>query len=198
MRTRSYIFAVEGLESLGSIDELKPQIVKAASMAINRTTDHARTLSAREIRRQVNFPASYLQGADSRLTVSQRASATRLEGVVSGRRRATSLARFVVGGGKAKGKGVRVGVKPGGSVHMARAFLMKLRSGTEGGGNLGLAIRVKKGARPDNSYKPVKITDGLFLLYGPSVDQVFQTVREDVSKDVGTFLDAEFNRLMGL
>lgn len=200
MRTRSYIFAIEGLEDLGSIDELKPQIAKAAQMAINRAADRGRTASVREMRRQVNFPISYLQGPDSRLNVTQRATASRLEGVISGRRRATSLARFVVGQG-AGGKGVRVGVKPGSSVLMRRAFLMKLKRGSAGvdtKGNMGLAVRVPAGQRPSAAYRPVDIGNGLFLLYGPSVDQVFQTVRQDVSKDIENFLEAEFNRLMDL
>lgn len=187
-----YVFAVEGLEELGSIEDLKPQIVKNAYLAINRTADKARTESAREIRHQVNFPGSYLNPSQGRLTVSQRASQSRLEGVISGRRRATSLARFVVGS-RSKGKGLQVNVKPGSTATLARAFLMNLR-----GGNVGLAIRVAKGTTPKGAYKPKKIAEGLFLLYGPSVDQVFQTVREDVSRDTGNFLAAEFARLMDL
>lgn len=187
----AYVFAIEGLEELGRIEDLKPKITTAAYRAINKTLDRGRTMSAREMRSQVNFPGSYLQGASSRLNVTQRANEGRLEGVISGRRRATSLARFVVGSKKIGKAGVRVSVKPGSSAEMTNAFLMKIR-----GGNLGLAIRVKKGGRPDKAYKPVKIADGLFLLYGPSVDQVFKTVREDVAPNVERYLAAEFTRLL--
>lgn len=199
MSGRAYIFAVEGLEGLGGLDDLMPQIENAARMAINKTTDHARALSAREILRQVNFPGSYLRGGESRLKVTQRATAARLEGVITGRRRATSLARFV--SGSPKGNGVRVKVKPGRTVHMKRAFAMKLRAGNtslDTKSNLGLAVRVKPGAKPERAYKPVKIADDLYLLYGPSVDQVFQSVRADIALDTQNYLQREFNRLLEL
>lgn len=195
----SYIFFVEGLEDLGALDDLKPQILRAAYMAVNRTLDHTRALSAREIRKQVNFPASYLQGADSRLRVSQRASASRLEGVITGRQRATSLARFVVGG--ASKSGVNVRVKPTSTVHMRRAFLMRLRAGNanlDTKSNLGLAVRTKDGRKPKAAYLPVQVGKNLWLLDGPSVDQVFRTVREDVSRDTEEFLQNEFNRLLDI
>ncbi|MFC3724402.1 phage tail protein [Neoaquamicrobium sediminum] len=195
----SYVFMIEGLEDLGSLDDLKPQIVQAAHQAINRTLDRARTASAREIRKQVNFPAAYLQGEDSRLSVTQRASSSRLEGVITGRRRATSLARFVVG--SSRGKGVSVKVKPDKVETMKRAFLMKLRAGNasiDTKSNLGLAVRTRDGKKPSAAYKPVKIGENLYLLYGPSVDQVFRTVREDVAKDTQEFLNREFNRLLDL
>lgn len=195
----SYIFFVEGLEDLGGIDDLKPQIARAAYLAINRTLDHARTLSAREIRKQVNFPASYLEGADSRLKVSQRATASRFEGVITGRQRATSLARFVVG--TARKSGVNVRVKPTATTHMRRAFLMRLRAGNanlDTTSNLGLAVRTKDGKKPSAAYLPTPIGKNLWLLYGPSIDQVFRTVREDVSRDTEEFLSNEFNRLLDI
>lgn len=194
----SYIFMIEGLDALGSLDVIKPQILRAAHQAINRTLDRARTASAREIRDQVNFPAAYLQGADSRLSVTQRASASRLEGVITGRRRATSLARFVVG---SSGAGVSVRVKPNSTVQMKRAFLMRLRSGNaslDTKSNLGLAVRTKDGRKPSAAYKPTKIGDNLWLLYAPSVDQVFRAVREDIAKDTEDFLEREFSRLLDL
>lgn len=194
----SYVFIVEGLDALGSLDALDPEIIEAARQAVNRTVDRARTRSAEEIRRQVNFPAGYLSGDDSRLKVTQRATNSRLEAVISGRRRPTSLARFVVNSSRAAG--TSVSVHPGSVKRMQRAFLMKLRRGKldiSQGHNVGLAIRTD-GEAPKRAYKPIKISEELYLLYGPSVDQVFRTVREDVSKDTEEFLQAEFNRLLGL
>lgn len=193
-----YALFVEGLDEIVNLDkQLDPQIVKAAYRAINATADRARTDSAEEIRRQVNFPASYLKPSQGRLLVSQRASGSSLEAIISGRRRATSLARFVTSGTPGK-KGVSVAVKPGRNVELPNAFLMRLRSGSnvDTKNNLGLAIRTAKGERPNSAYKPVRVADGLWLLYGPSVDQVFKTVREDVRPDAESFLASEFYRLL--
>jgi len=187
---------IEGLESEADLD--KDSVRRAASQAINKTADRARVASAKEIRRQVAFPQGYLEGANSRLTVSQRATVDRLEGVVSGRHRPTSLARFVKTGAVGQRGSIRVTVKPGTSRPIGRAFLIPLRSGTEPGGNLGLAMRVPKGSVPDRAFKPTKLAEGLYLLYGPSVDQVFQTVRSDVSPDAAAFLEREFSRLLEL
>lgn len=193
-----YALFVEGLDEIVNLDkQLDPQIVKAAYRAINATADRARTDSAEEIRRQVNFPASYLKPSQGRLLVSQRASGSSLEAIITGRRRATSLARFVTNGTPGK-KGVSVAVKPGRNVELPNAFLMRLRSGSgvDTKNNLGLAIRTAKGERPNSAYKPVRVADGLWLLYGPSVDQVFKTVREDIRPDAESFLASEFYRLL--
>ena len=198
--TDNFVIAVDGLEALKSIEDLPAAIVRAARQAVNRTTDRARTLNAREIRNQVNFPAQYLSPNGDRLTVVKKASGDDLEGVVRGRSRPTALARFSTGspGGNAK-KGVRLAVKPGSSVVMERAFLFKLRAGgdsIETRNNLGLAIRTPRGRRPDNAYKPVKIADGLWLLFGPSIDQVFRGTARDSAPEVARLLEQEFLRLM--
>lgn len=192
---------VEGLEmpeeTLGIDNE---KIERAAYRAINFTADRARTDSADLIRKQINFPASYLNPSKGRLVVTSRAGPGDLQAMITGRHRATSLARFVVGNPTPRKMGVNVAVKPGKTVEMANAFVMELRGGggIDTAKNLGLAVRVEKGKAPDKAYKPVRIADGLFLLYGPSVDQVFRTVREDVSPDAEKALQAEFTRLLGV
>ncbi|MEO0963401.1 MAG: hypothetical protein AAFY01_13375, partial [Pseudomonadota bacterium] len=37
---------------------------------------------------------------------------------------------------------------------------------------------------------------GLFLLFGPSVSQVFNTVRDDISPETADFIESEFWRLL--
>lgn len=194
-----YIFVAEGLSDLSGLNTLAPAIQKAAYRAINATANRARKASADEMRKQVNFPARYLSGAGNRLTVTDYANATKLSAEITGRRRPTSLARFATAGARVGKKGpVGVEVKPGVLQTMGRSFLMRLRSGSSGElNNVGLAVRTAKGKRPDAAYKPLKIAEGLWLLYGPSVDQVFKSVREDVSPDAIRFMEAEFNRLMG-
>lgn len=196
----SYVVAVEGLENLHAFDDAKGKITQAAQRAINRTAESARADSSRRIRQQVNFPAQYLSPSAGRLAVSKRASNTDLEAVIRARHRATSLARFSSGGGR-RGSGVSLQVKPGVSKRIKRAFLIKLRQGkgsVDTKFNLGLAIRLKPGETIQNKRQMVRMGKGLYLLYGPSVDQVFQTVAEDVAPDAADKLEAEFLRLLEL
>lgn len=186
-----YAIAVEGLGALTDISSLDERVLKNAARAINRTADIGRTASARAILTQVNFPASYLNPSDGRLAVTQRAAGQSLSATIKGRDQATSLARFVQGSKKPGARGgVTVEVKPGHAKFMKRAFIMQLRNN-----NLGLAIRTK-GAAPDRAFKPRSLGRGLWLLYGPSVDQVFKSVRDTVSPQLLDTLEDEFNRLM--
>lgn len=189
----TYVFlSVSGsLKSvITDIESVPASIRTAAAQAVNKTSDRARTASAREMRSQVNFPARYLTAADGRLSVVKKANADDLEAIVRGRSEATSLARFATGG--QKGKGVRVQVKPGVARYMSRTFLFKLKNG-----NTGLAIRTS-GGPPKGAYKPKKLSENLYLLYGPSVDQVFRSVAEDVADPMADYLEKEFNRLLDL
>jgi len=195
----SYVFAVEGLDDVKSIKDLDPAIVTAARQAVNKTADRARARSARDIRRQVNFPASYVSDAEGRLSIVKKASSDSLEAVIRGRHRATSLARFISGSPRA-GRGVRVQVKPGSNQFMARAFLIKLRAGNaaiDTKFNMGLAVRTD-GAKPAAAFKPVRLGRNLWLLYGPSVDQVFRSVAPEIAPEMGDFLEGEFRRLLDL
>lgn len=191
--SRDYVVAVEGLTSLRDIEQLDDKILTRARQAINRTLDRTRTSSDREMRQQVAFPARYLS---TRLTVKRRPSGSSLAGVISGRDRPTSLARFAssrnVAASRKRGS-VDVTVAPGQTRNMRGAFLMQLRNG-----NIGLALRLKDGETIRGKRKVVKVGKGLYLLYGPSVDQVFQGVSEDQVPGAAAFLEAEFLRLLGL
>ncbi len=198
------VIAVEGIEDLPDLDEMTPAVTRAARRAVNAAIDRARTWSADAMRKQVNFPPSYLRGPNSRLKVVKRAKGSDLDAVLRGRFEPTSLARFAQGGKPVKRgdrRGMMVEVEPGVSRFMPRTFLMRLQAGdpaVRNLGNRGLAIRLPKGKKPDAAYKPKKIDDGLWLLYGPSVDQVFRSVADDVQPDVDDYLNREFLRLMEL
>ncbi len=196
-----YAVAIEGLDSLKRYEELPAKIERAASRAINAASDRARAAAARAIRLQVNLPASYLTGDDSRLRVVKRASAGDLEAIVRGRQRPTSLARFVTSGSVGSRNGVTVEVKSGSARFMRRAFLIRLRAGTadlDTKSNLGLAIRLKAGESLTNKRAAIRMNNGLYLLYGPSVDQVFRSVRDDITPDIADYLEREFGRLLDL
>ena len=190
-----YAVFVEGLGALRDVEELKRDVALKAVQAINKTADQARTKSDREIRAQVAFPATYLSPSTGRLTVSQRARRGDLEARIKGRHRPTSLARFATKSGKA----VNVEVKPGLSTFLPRAFLIRLRAGsgiTETKFNQGLAIRLKPGETLRNKKQAIRMASGLYLLYGPSVDQVFRDVAVDISPETALRLEQEFLRLM--
>lgn len=188
-----YVIVVDGLDSLDDIENLDENIVKAARQAINRVTDRTRTRSDKQIREEVNFPPRYLA---QRLKVSQRASGRDLQATISGRDRPTSLARFAKDRDPAAARrrgGVTVTVSPGQSVFMAGAFLMQLR-----GGNLGLALRLKAGESIRNKRSVRKVGAGLYLLYGPSINQVFATVAQDQTPETADELEREFLRILDL
>lgn len=196
---RSYeVLTLEGLAALKNLEQLPREIQQAAYRAVNAAAENARTRSAKEIRNQVNFTAAYLSPAQGRLRVGKKANAGTLESNILARNRATSLARFATSGAQNK-EGVTVQVKPGSARFLRRAFLIRLRKGTqltETQNNLGLAIRLPPGTRIDNKRQMVQVKGNLYLLYGPSVGQVFNTVRDDVAPAVLDFLEDEFLRLL--
>ena len=195
---------VEGVESLREIRDLGPRIKTAAAQAINKVARDQRAEAARRITDQVNLPKSYVSPAGGRLVVSQQAQKESLEARITARGRPTSLARFSRGTpGKA---GVTVEVKPGQASFMRRAFLIRLPQGstlTDSRFNLGLAIRLRPGERLQNKVRQVKLDKGLYLLYGPSVQQVFlnnegKGVAADLADPTADYLEAEFTRLLAL
>ncbi|AEY69569.1 hypothetical protein AH2_00059 [Burkholderia phage vB_BceS_AH2] len=200
----AYVIVAEGIDAIPDAGAIDKAIVIAARQAINRATPRARTAASREMRKQVAFPASYLSGNDARLRITKMATNDNLESVITGRQRATSLARFSrerdPASARRKG-GVNVEVKPGQARFMKGAFLVKLKAGnakTDTQFNLGLAIRLKPGERLRNKTQMQQLDHNVYLLYGPSVDQVFRTVREDIAGDTRSFLEAEFRRLLDL
>lgn len=191
----AYAVFVEGLAgTIADIESMDDKIKVAALRAINRTADRTRTRSARMMLEQVAWPASYLN-TPGRFQVIERAKRASLSATIRGRRTPTSMARFVKSSGK--GKPTRVEVTPGvakriGGGNIQSSFLMKLTNG-----NTGLAVRTT-GGKPTGSYKPRQLSENLWLIYGPSVDQVFRSVREDAVPEAEEFLEGEFMRLLSV
>ncbi len=185
-------------------NQWNPKIETALLRSTNTTADRARTLASQDIREQVAFPASYLAPSAKRLFVSTKATkASPFEAVISGRDRPTSLARFTnqkpLGGGQRhRGGQVAVTVKPGVRRYIKRAFLITLNNS-----NVGLAVRTD-GGPPNNAYAPKEIGKNLWLLYGPSVDQVLSAasngggIYEEIVPETLDFLNDEFNRQLDL
>ena len=181
--------------------ELDADVRVALVRSINRVADRSRTKAARTVREEVNFPASYLSPSLGKLKVSQRARDGEYEAVISGRDRPTSLARFTKQkpDQKKRGGGVGVTVTAGGRRKvLKRGFLIELK-----GGNVGLAVRTS-GGPPEGAWKPKEIAKNLYLLYGPSVDQVLMSasdqggVYEEITPEMLDLLENEFDRQLQL
>lgn len=208
MANSTWAVFVEGLSDLKNIPELDSQTRRLrAAQAINKTAIHARAKISDDIHDQVNYPAGYLKPSTGRLTVSQKASTSLLEARVRARGAPTSLARFVVGNPKPGAHGgVHVMVTPGKARFMRRAFVMKLRAGSgdiETKFNLGLAIRLRPGESLSNKRYFRRVESNLYLLYGPSVNQIFRAnsgdgVASDRAPYLSEYMANEFSRLLGL
>jgi len=164
---------------------------KAQFRAVNRVASKFRTASSKAIRGQVRLPASYV---NENLTINQKATERNPTAVISGRKRPTRLARYgakqlALAAGSARGDrlrgipsgkkqaGVSVSVsRQGGRKKMRGAFLLPLKNS----GVMGVFVRTGSGKKD------------IEHLYGPSVDQVFRSVRDDLKPDVSKELVKEY------
>lgn len=196
--TDGYMVAVQST-ALDDLNEMTADMARNMVRAINKTVERGRAAAAKLMRDQVAFPASYLAPSGNRLTIDKRANGEDLSAVIRGRHRPTSLARFAAGSARPRQIGARITVQPGLATFLPRAFFIRLRSGNADlRNNMGLAIRLPEGQRPSRAYKPTELFPGLWLLYGPSVDQVFDDVADEISPELAEFLGDEFLRLQGL
>lgn len=190
------VSAIRGLTDF--LDAAPEAARQAAALSMNDITGgKGLTRYKKSIRSQVAFPGGYLEDADK---FGQTGFATpgHLETKISARQRATSLARFA--NGIVGGEGATVHVKPGRSIRLKKAFMVRLRAGTaldDSNFNLGLAVRIKPGQvirhKRDTS-RMVHLAKDVFLLYGPSVDQVFRSVAETDTPAVLNEMGLEFFR----
>lgn len=186
----------EGLDIMKKFVELAPErSKKAAALALNQIAGHqGLTLLRRATQDEINFPAGYVNA--ERLYLSRRATDSSLEVRIAGRDQATSLARFAAAGTAIRGKdGVKVSVHRGKTANLKKSFLTRLNSG-----NIGLAVRVPYGQILAHTTGAVEIksartgTSQLYLLYGPSIDQVFREVSEEKVGTVLEMISSEFVR----
>lgn len=193
--------AVINLDEISSYLAEQPAVArKAAQLAINDTTRGSMAPIRKRMKEQVAFPAGYLN--EDRLAIRKLATEADLSATISARHRPTSLARFAKGQSEGTAKrrgGIRVRVNNGGAKFLKGAFFVNLRRGkdTADGFNLGLAVRLKPGQTLRGRRKGssgVQLAENLYLLYGPSVDQVFRDVSEAETPEIGRRLEREFVR----
>ena len=206
-----------GLGNIITAIEREPENArKAIPVAVNFGAKRARQLSSAEMRKEIAFSQSYLNGGSpARLRVAKQATADNPTAIVEGRDRPTSLARFAVGKpvfGRKKGQAapkVRVRIEPGVTATVKDAFYVRLRRGNSGAlGNVGIASKGRAGARTSGENPKYELTrkrkngdvvrSGYFLRYGPSVDQVFNETRAKVAPRVLHAMEREFYRQLNL
>lgn len=198
--------ALTGIEEL--LEAFPGATRQAARIALNDVSQNeGLAIYKKAVESQVDFGDGYL--TPDRLGVTSKARDDALAVTITGRQRATSLARFArgqsVGGGKGR-KGVRVRVKKGGPGEtIENAWLVRLKRGSSqdrDNFNLGLAIRLQPGERlrGKREVRSVQLDQNVFLLYGPSVDQVFRDVAvtdtQPVLGKVGDEFFRQFFRLV--
>lgn len=141
---------------------------RAMSRAINHTLGVTRTEASREISNQVKLKAAYVRDRLHQIN----ATVNKPEGRITTPTRGKLLTRFpnrqYVRGG------IGVQVKPaGGKKRMPGAFYITFANGVQA-----IAIRTAYGAGLGRS-------EGLKVLYGPSVSQVFTDVKDDLQAPSG-------------
>lgn len=179
------------------VQKVDEDIETAALIAVNETVVFVKREAKKELGSQVNFEPGYLEDRID----AHKATRDTLTGSVSTQDRPTSLARFVRGTPR-RGQRATVAVsRRGGIKQLKGAFLVRLRSGrtlSEDKFNKGLAIRLKPGDALRERRKGTgglpEIFPNVFLLYGPSTGQVFNTARTDLVPRASNYLEAEFIR----
>lgn len=197
----------DGLPDLARfMDRMPERTTQAARMALNDVSGgEGLKLLRNAVEDEINFPLGYVN--KERLSQTRKATNDSLQATIAGRVRATSLARFATPGqtpGNTRKKkdasgGVTVQVHPGRIRRMDSAFLVRLRSGAgiaDDSYNLGLAIRLKAGDTIHNKKQQsgVQLDHNLYLLYGPSVQQVFGDVAVEQTPEILDMVALDFLR----
>lgn len=160
----------------------------ALRIAINKTSPKIRTAASAAIRTQVRLPAAYVK---ERMII-RKASRKNLTGAITTPSRGLLLSRFstdpLIAGDKVgwirppliPTGGIKIKIKPSGGTSGApgldgnRPFYMLLNKGA----NVGIVARIGSG-------RSVKV------FAGPSLSQVFSTVRSDVMPEAGEELTSQ-------
>lgn len=201
----SYSIDFAALTSLEMYFKALPDVAnQSASIALNDVMGQngkGTKLLRQMTQQEVNFPNGYVD--DEKIKTISYAAPDHLEVHIQARKRATSLARFATSRKPAttkaeRDKGVTVAVHRGKQKTIRSGFLIRLRSGaslTEDNYNIGLAVRLKPGETLKNKKQVTQGNlKGLYLLYGPSVEQVVGEVVTENEDPILNLIAAEFVR----
>lgn len=161
----------------------------ALRVAINKTTPKAKTLASTAIRGQVRLSAAYVR---DRLVI-RKATRSRLNGAIGTPSRGLLLSRFstdsLIAGDKVgwsrppliPSGGIRIKIKPNGKTTGAPGI----------GANKPFYIVLNKGQNVGIAARTGTARNGIKVFSGPSLSQVFDTVRADVLPAASTEYQAQ-------
>lgn len=162
--------------------QIPRQAATAAVRTLNRAAQSARTAASREIRRQVGLSKRYVDGK----LALQKASQNRLEARVSAAKRGVLLTRFAY---RVRADGVAVRVKPSGAFKLLPGAFTIALPNLVGDDTKDPQAIVRRAAGSGRKFD---------VLYGPSVSQVYRTVRRDIEPGVRAQAREELRRQLRL
>lgn len=179
-----------GLTDFTRFLQRAPEIAtRAAAFAINDTARSERTAAKRRMQADAAAPLSTFEGRNFR--IDRFASPGNLEAVIRAERRPLGLTTFLTSRTakrKGAGRGLEVQIKRGGpKTVLEGSFLLPLRNGGRA-----VALRTKGAIR--NSRAAQEIRPNLYLLSGPSVNQMFGVIAPERVKPGGDLLRRNFLR----
>ena len=169
---------------------LKRGADRALSRALNKTASKARTLASRAIRDQIDLPASTVR---DKLKI-KKATINQLSSALSAEKRGLLMSNFVTNPGNARrGKPItpiRVKVKANGkSIVLYSAFYVLTKNSNILAPAIDNDVLIRLGMTHSISGSlPYTV------LHGPSVSQVFNSVRADISPTLNEYLRESFQR----
>jgi len=178
---------IRGLEE--AIKRFPQAAAEASKLAVNDTIDFARANIRKAIVDQIAVPPDAITPA--RFGVTRRATQNKLEAVLSASNQPLGLVRFARGE-KVSGKtGVQVQVKKGGEIRtLKNAFFLPTPGAP---GSFALAVRAPGGLSNSRGAYRVKGTD-IYLLSGPSPNQLLANIAPKLLTTIQTRLNREFTR----
>lgn len=185
-----------GIKGLAEFVARTPEVAReAAKLAVGDTAEWGRNLAKREMKAAVNLPEDAL--AARRFRIAQRPTNAHPEAVLSADNNPLGLSRFVVGQ-KAKGTPhPKVRILVGGATKSfsspdrkgTYSFLIPTPGGADG---VGLAVRTKRPLQKSQAAR--KIGPDLYLLSGPSVNQMFGQMIPALVPRIEAKMQTEFAR----
>lgn len=176
------------------LDYIANGATKAMFRSLNKTANKARTVGSQEIRKQVNLSAAKvkekLRGPSDGF--AYKANSRSLVSRVSAESRGLRMDNFLVSlfpyrAGRPTGP-IRVKVKPSGSAKtISDAFFVKAKN--SGGYLIAVRNEILRSQGMKTSLGRLPYT----VLQGPSVSQVFNTVRNDISVRMNAYLAEKLN-----
>lgn len=178
------------------LERYPQQARKAASMAVNDTAAWSKTQARILMQSQILLPRETLENA--RFGVRQSATGANPEAVVSASNNPLGLSRFVVSPKVPGAAYPKTRIKVGGRTIQwgqegqkggSYAFLLQTPNGADG---VALALRTTTPLR--NSRAARKIGRNLYILSGPSVNQMFARIAPELVPRIEERLQGEFAR----